>query len=489
MIAGSHITVHGSYFSQGAGYWHGLGGFRLRGDDGLLQARRYDMGSGIHSAFGHFEVIGNRNRILNWGVGPSYGWDHGVGSSIIVGDGDEIQVDWGAATGSIGSVSFSFFKLTNSKLKLCGYGGSSFFRDEPAYSMQWLEGSGNELQCQGEADTHGAALRRFQSPWGLFQMSGTNFNEKLKLAPPEWPALPQEQTIQRDSIDLQQSIQAAQKKPAVELVADLVDVTAAFSLDKKSPRDAFAKLLQLPPEQARLLVDVLEPAAIDQLIQLSILIPAHGDVVTRDILNRLDHFPLQKKTVLVNFLRMGRPSSVMDEALRRLNIRKDETIKPALVRTIAALLNNNQGDDPGTRALLSALEKMLSAPDDAAQKKTTTDLLARLPFASAFGLLTTVIDLSVEERLQFFDAAPDDLTNTLQPKGAAAFLELMTAHQQAALDRIHTELETLNAREPARAQPQRRHCSPARAPPCSQERWSRSDKSRTITTSRSLLHC
>ena len=222
--------MHGSYFSQGAGYWHGLGAFRLRGDDGVLQARRYDMGSGIHNAFGHFEVIGDGNRILNWGVGPSYGWDHGAGSSFIVGDKNEIQVDWGANTASIGSVSFSFFKLTDSKMKLCQYGSSSFFRDEPAYSVQWLEGSGNELQCNGEADTNGEALRRYQSPWGLFRMTGTRLNEKLKLNPPEWPPLPQEQAVQRDSVDLQQSIRDAKTKPALEQVADLVDIASAFSL-------------------------------------------------------------------------------------------------------------------------------------------------------------------------------------------------------------------------------------------------------------------
>ena len=115
VVVGSNATVQGSYFSQGTGYWHGLGGFRLRGNDSVLQARRYDMGSGVHSAFGHFDVLGNSNRILNWGVGPSYGWDHGGGSSIIAGDGDEIQVDWGAGTGSIGSVSFSFSNSPTAK--------------------------------------------------------------------------------------------------------------------------------------------------------------------------------------------------------------------------------------------------------------------------------------------------------------------------------------------------------------------------------------
>jgi hypothetical protein len=448
LVAGSHVHVRGSYFSQGAGYWHGLGGFRLRGDDSTLQARRYDMGSGVHSAFGHFEVFGDHNRILNWGVGPSYGWDHAAGSSIIVGDGDEIQVDWGAGTGSIGSVSSSFFKLTNSKLKLCGYGMSTFFRDEPSYSLQWLEGTGNQLQCQGEAKTNNAALRRFASPWGVFHMDGTRLNENLKLAPPVWPALPQALPIARANVDLQQSIRAAQSKPPLERVAGLVDVAAAFSLDKKSPRDAFVEVLRLPPEQARLLVDALEPAAIDQLIQLSIMIPAHGDSLTRDILKRLDRFPPQKKNILINFLRMGRPSTVIDDLLGRWDRSNDETLKAALLRTMAAFLNDNPGDDPGVRALLTALDKTFAAPDDAAQKKSASDLLARVPFGPAFGLATTVLDLSVDERLRFFNAAPADLTSGLGEPGASAFFELMAAHAPAAQDRVHTELETLASREP-----------------------------------------
>src|SRR5262249_53987902 len=84
-VRGDNLSVQGSYFSQGCGYWHAFGAFRLRGNNGKTQARRYDLGSGVHYAFGHFSLIGNKNRVLNWGVGPDYGWDHSMASAFIEG--------------------------------------------------------------------------------------------------------------------------------------------------------------------------------------------------------------------------------------------------------------------------------------------------------------------------------------------------------------------------------------------------------------------
>ena len=255
-------------------------------------------------------------------------------------------------------------------MKLCDYGLSTFFRDEPAYSVQWLEGAGNEMQCQGEADTGGAALRRFQSPWGLFHMDGTRLNEKLKLAPPVWPALPREQAVARDNVDLAAATSNRRRtKPALERVSDLIDVTAAFSFDKQSPRDAFAQFARLPPEQAPLLVDALEPAAIDQLIQLSIIIPAHGDAITRDILKRLDGFPLQKKSVLINFLRMGRPSTVMDDMLRRLGNPKTRTDQTGDGPHAGHAARQQRGRGTWARALLMRAGKTLKRARRRRRKK------------------------------------------------------------------------------------------------------------------------
>ena len=59
------------------------------------------------------------------------------------------------------------------------------------------------------------------------------------------------------------------------------------------------------------------------------------------------------------------------------------------------------------------------------------------------------MDLSTQERLRFFESAPDDLTGPLHPKGADAFLDVMLQHPQAAQERIHTELAVLSENEAA----------------------------------------
>jgi HEAT repeat protein len=72
-----------------------------------------------------------------------------------------------------------------------------------------------------------------------------------------------------------------------------------------------------------------------------------------------------------------------------------------------------------------------------------------MTFGAAFGLLATTMELSTDDRLQFFNGAPDDLTATLQPKGAAVFLDMLSIHRLPALERIHMELDALMSHEAA----------------------------------------
>ncbi len=75
LVQGNHNRIESSYFSQGAGYWHGFGGFYLLGNENHLQGRRYTHGAGIHTAAGSLLIRGDRNNLETWGVGPAYGWD------------------------------------------------------------------------------------------------------------------------------------------------------------------------------------------------------------------------------------------------------------------------------------------------------------------------------------------------------------------------------------------------------------------------------
>ncbi len=453
VVHGTSVSVKGSYFSQGVGYWHGMGVFRLRGDQNTLQARRYDMGSGVHSAFGHFDVFGNANRILNWGVGPSYGWDHAAGSSLIVGDDNEMQTEWGAGTASIGSVSFSYIKGNRNKMKLCDFGTDNFVHDEPAYSAQVIEGMDNRLQCHGQAETGGATMRRLRSPWALFQMTGVQLADNLGLTPPEWPDMPREEAVERAMVDLQQHLADAKQKTPLERITDLVDVAAAFSLDKTSPRQALKELITLPDDQTPFIVDALEPAAVDQLIQLSVALPAHGDATSNAIFNRLANAPLQKKMTMINFLRMGRPATVGSRLLDLAARDPQEDVRNGALRTVAQLLNKDTGNEPGPRAAFEAIERVLKKPGNKKQRKQTVDLLARLRFGEGFGVLASAADLDVEKRMKFFEAAPEDITSQLGEKTANALLNILLGNRRENLRIVSEQLKRLESFEaPARQQ-------------------------------------
>lgn len=438
ILKGNKNSVKGSYFSQGVGYWHAFGGFRLRGDHNLIQARRYDMGSGVHSAFGHFELLGDANRVLNWGVGPAYGWDRSIGSAFVVGDNNEVQVDWGAGVASIGSLSMGYYKTNRGRFKLCDFGRGQFFRNESSYSIQIVEGEENKAQCLGEAPADPEVRRIIRNPRGLVAARGLALVEDLKLEPALWPDLPQDQAVQEARVDLESVVKKSKSKRPLEELADLIDVAAAFSLDKKTPREALGKLLSQSEEKAALFPEILEPAAIDQLIQLSIVMPAHGDVVAKSILRNLSSYSTQKQATLINFLRLSRPSLVFPGLIPLLKS-PDHRLRAATLRTLGYMLNRDTGNEPGLR---SSMESLLSEDE-----KSSLELLKKLVLADAFGLLSTCNENNaVPDRLQLLTEGPVDVTTPIGERGAAAFLNIIRSSPRNS-DGIRRELQTLEEME------------------------------------------
>ncbi|OVE77510.1 hypothetical protein BVX98_02485, partial [bacterium F11] len=271
VVKGDRNTVKGSYFSQGCGYWHSVGVFRYRGHHSLLQARRYDLGSGVHSAFGHFQMFGDHNRILNWGVGPAYGWDNSLGSSLVDGSDNEFQASWGTGMASINSWSFSYWQGNRNKLLLPSFGEGRYYRRRLSYSVQILDGDDNLIQLGKKPLEPKKPIRIMATPWGTFSASDLKFDPDLKLEPPVWEKQPQEKALNRERVDLQKKIKQSQEKIPLNKIGDLVDVTGAFSLDKKSPREALGLLLDLENKDIASLVNNVEPAAMEQEIKHRII--------------------------------------------------------------------------------------------------------------------------------------------------------------------------------------------------------------------------
>ncbi len=455
VVKGDNNAVKGSYFSQGVGYWHGFGVFRVRGNGNTLQARRYDLGSGVHSAFGHLDVLGNKNRVLNWGVGPAYGWDRSIGSALIFGNDNEMQTEWGSGTASIGSLSFSAIRGERNKLKLCDHGTNNFVRDEPAYSIQLIEGTDIQFQCEGapvssppsEEDAN-TWNRRLRSPWGTYQFQGVTFVDNLGLKAPEWPPLPQEDATQREMVDLQQHLKDASSKSPIDEVNDLVDVAAAFSLDKASPRQAMRALIMLPPEKAALLAKVLDPAAVDQLIQLAVAIPSHGAVTANALIDEAttETAPMRRAT-LINFLRSSPPSIAFPALTKMLQEKNTEETRVMLIRTMADLLSRDTGGEPGARALYDALAESLENVKNKSKKQAALKILQQMRFSDSVGVMAGATDLNQDKRTQMLAIVPEDITGALLEPEAKEYLRILYADRADSLARVNNERKVLEGME------------------------------------------
>jgi len=448
-LKGNRMTVHGSYFAQGTGYWHGLGIFRLEGNQSEVQARRYDQGTGVHYAFGHFELKGNKNRILNWGVGPAFGWDRGLGSALFEGNENELQTEWGAGAAAIGSWSLSYIQGDKNLLQLPQWGEGGFFRNEFARSIHIIEGENNLMKSAVPLDSGDAVILRMGNPWGLCQTRGTDFRTDLNLKPPEWATLSNEEEIQREEADLDGALKKSRISGGLEKVAGLLDVAGAFSLDKTHPRSALGDLLTLPKKEVPYLVEVYDPVAVDSLVKLESVLPAYGEVSAEAILERIDSYPLQKKVSLMSELANLPPSATIAYFTKQMKNSPEDIIRLSCARILGGILNQDTGNEPGKWAILNALaDHLQKGGKPEAEPKDLLKLLRRLTFPEAFGILATSLDLSNEEKLRFLAKGPAEVNESLGEPGSLEFVALINKNLKSARKRVREELEILKNVEP-----------------------------------------
>ncbi len=440
-LKGDGAVVIGSYFAQGAGYWHGAGAFRIRGDKNLVQGRRYDLGSGVHSAFGHFEALGDDNRILNWGVGPAYGWDHGVGSAIVSGDRVEAQAEWGTGTAEVGGRAFGYYEGKDGKLRLPWIAGGNFFRNESSYSLQVFAGGPHRVDGIVPIDHH-VSGHFMRNMFGVLRVDDATFVSKLELAPPVWPEFERETVARQQAVDLQKDLDEARALDPVARVAAIADVAAAFSLDKKTPRRALEQLLTLPPSDVPSLVAALDPNAIEQLIELSIALAAHGDDAARALAAVPESDP--NAALALSLLRLQRPTVALP--LLEARLASAPRTAATAARGLGALINRDNGTEPGARAVLEAVAAAIGTSKTSAARKNARSLISRVRLGEAFGILSTAAGIGPQERKEFLASAPDDVTDIVQDKAAETFLGIVDK-TRGARPRIEAELSALRAAE------------------------------------------
>ncbi len=447
-LKGDNSSIEGSYFAQGCGYWHGLGLFRFKGDNSKIQARRYDQGTGVHYAFGHFQLAGNNNRVLNWGVGPAFGWDRSFGSAIFLGDENEIQVDWGAGAGAIGSWSASFIDGRKNRLQIPQWGEGGFYRNEFGRAIHIIKGEDNILKHPSSLQPTSQDIFLMGNSWGVVRAGGTQFQTDLSLEPPVWGQTSNEDYIQREMADLEGKLWGAGRLKGLEKVADLLDVAAAFSLDKINPRKALEELLVLPPSDVPHLIELLDPIAVDHLIKLDLVIAAFGKRAAQAIIEKINSFDAQKRGTLLNQLSHLPPSKTVPFLLRQAKKGTDENTRISATRILGQIMNSDTGNEPGARAALKALATHLKNTSDLeTDPKPLLKFLGRLHFSDSMGLFSTVLSPSNDEKMRFLAKGPEDITETLGEKGAGEFIQIINAHAGRAKSKIEAELKVLEKAE------------------------------------------
>ncbi|MBI3012645.1 MAG: HEAT repeat domain-containing protein, partial [Elusimicrobia bacterium] len=305
-LKGDRLHLESSYFAQGAGYWHSAGVFHLCGNSNTLKARRYDQGSGIHSAVGSFRLDGDKNHCINWGVGPAFGWDGGIGWSLLFGNGNTFQTDWGAGTASMNrSRSFSYFSGSNNRLDLSGLGSAQLSYDQPDYAVSIFKGKDNLFRLPSIKKPRDVSGSLYGTPWGTLSLQGVQLRAEVGTKKIEWKPLQQKGSghSPTPTQNLAQELNGIEKLPADEMVETLIEIASAFSMDKVTPRKALAFLLALQDSHRWRLIHSLYAPDVDQFIQVRTAIAIWGTPILNELKDAIAKEPdLQRRMYLVSLL-------------------------------------------------------------------------------------------------------------------------------------------------------------------------------------------
>ncbi len=450
-VSGDSVTVLGNYFSMGAGYADSLGIFRFRGDHSTLQARRYDMGTGVHYAAGYFSLIGSDDRVLTWGVGPAYGWDHSVGASSIQGERNEIQGDWAMGVASIGSSALGYYNLRDSKLKLCQFGNGQFYWNEAAYTIQLLEGTGNRVACQGESAAGPGSVIRMGNPWGVYRVApGTPFVKDLGLAPPVWRTIARDKAIQQERVRLESVLDAALKESPKERISDMIDAASAFSVDKETPRKAMGMLLRgLSDKELLLLIDL--DSSVDAAITRDAVLAAYGGkAAVEAIMGRMKSAPTSRWGEILFFLRDQPLRFAAPKLLSILNKppkASDSWLRSTALDVLTEFLDQDANRNTGRRALLEALDRFLGEPSDA-NRAELSRLVNQLNVRGGFGLLASLADSDPSTRLRFHGKIGEEFSFGMGGPAADEFIAIAVERRDRVRASVREELRLVEELQP-----------------------------------------
>ncbi|MBI5624675.1 MAG: HEAT repeat domain-containing protein [Elusimicrobia bacterium] len=431
-VATEDGSIVANYFGQGSGYWHGIGALFVRGDRNRLKARRYAQGSGIHAAVGVLSVAGSSNALVNWGVGPAFGWDYGAGFWELHGDDNTARADWGTGRGDANGHGLAAVTGDRNKLLLPEFGTGFHKRAAPGYGLASVEGKDNRLGLSAlpaETRAHGLAL----SPWGaVVSRSGLILDPKLTLASADWPAIDHAAAVEKERAELSRMFEAALQKTGAERVAGLLHVTSSFSLESGVPRMALAELFRTPDQDLAHLEAALSAERFDEYLWLRVLLAGFGPQVLDWAKGSFDKTGGTLRSLILQSARYAKAQDalpMLEAALKD----EDWRVRREAAGALGHLFSQEQGDEPGR---LRFFEVAVSS--DAAE-----ELIKRMGWkraADVMSALSLAGQLTADERGLLVHRFPGP--NEPLPKEALTlFLDLLEAQPERSSG-LKAELES-----------------------------------------------
>ncbi|MBI4348973.1 MAG: HEAT repeat domain-containing protein [Elusimicrobia bacterium] len=447
VVDGDEARVDSSYFAQGVGYWHSLGGFFLDGGGARVQARRYGKGAGVHAALGLFEASGGRHRLLQWGVGPAFGWDRGAGAALVRGDRHTIRSDWASGKGDLGGLGLLRVEGTENRLRLGELGTGTVTRSGPGYGVAVVSGAANAVWVPGlSSATAAAPPTLLTGPWGVTQTYGDAvLHRELEIDEPRFPALDGgfAERAARDQDHNALRLADADRLAAPERLARWLFSATEGGLDDRMPGQALLRLLALTDAEAALLPRLAAPERIGELALLRVLLAAYGRRVSEALIARARSARGPLRAALVGLL-AALPAREAARAARSAASDADPRVRREAFAALAALFGSARDGEYADLGFLEAVSAACAKDDAAAAPPVGQPRLA------AMLSVLSLAGAHPEARQRVASQAPDPF-GPAPARTVGAFVDALSAHAGGCRDGLGRELRLRRSLLPSAA--------------------------------------
>lgn len=398
LFDGAESSFEGSYFAQGAGYWHGFGGFYARGARSTAQARRYAQGAGVHAGVGMLSWDGADGRLTTWGVGPGFGWDYGVGFLDARGPRLALRSEWASARGDVDGRALARIDSEDGRVRLAELGTATFKRSAAGYAL--VRARGARVWSPGAAETRSGTLDVLTTPWGAARLEDGVLDPAVDLSTVAWPAREPGRDALAEAQAAARALDEAERLPPAERVSRWLSLAGAFTLDGRGPSTAVERLFSSPAATLALAAPALRVERFDEALWARIAAASAGAPAIEAAKRELSRASGPRRALLAGVLAVG-PSAEAVPVAESLLRDGDWRLRRAGAGLLAASLGSEGGEEPGRLRFLEASLSLARSTFTAGSPEEAAAFAAlgfkRLP--DLFGVLALDPALSGADRL------------------------------------------------------------------------------------------